>query len=244
MTTSARANDGLANRLAESVLRGEPPAGALLPSENELGRVYRVSRPTMRETIRRLAASGLVETRPGLGSVVNPPARWNLFDPLVLHAFVASGSLPLIAAELVELRRTAEVEAAGLAADRARPEKVAEMRLRYEQMSTALHRPDVFAEADIAFHDAIVEACGNRFLVGIFRYVAEPLREARRVTAIAGGPLGLAQAQDHHRRIVEAIAAHDPAAARNAMRAHLAQSADDLRQALVAHPAAIEGSRR
>lgn len=240
----SRGKDSFAVRLAESILRGEPPPGALLPSENHLARVHRVSRPTIRETVRRLAASGLVETRPGLGSVVNPPPRWNLFDPLVLHAFVTSGNLPAIAAELAELRRAAEVEAAGLAATQIRPESVADMHRRYEQMGASLDRPVAFAEADVAFHDAIVEACGNRFLKGIFHFVAEPLREARLVTARAGGPGGLAQAQVHHRRIVEAIATRDPEAARAAMRDHLAQSADDLRNALVTRSASTEGGSR
>jgi DNA-binding FadR family transcriptional regulator len=110
--------DRLSTEMAQQIVDGQLLAGTVLASENQLGSSYGMSRPHVRQALQRLVAAGLIATRHGLGSYVNTKEQWNLFDPLLLEAFVQSGNLSAIATELVELRKMVEVECCRLAAQR------------------------------------------------------------------------------------------------------------------------------
>lgn len=224
----------LALALAQHTIGGGFPEGTFLPPESDLGRRYGMSRPSVREAIRRLEAAGLVQIRRSVGTYVNPPQRWNLFDLLVLRAFISSGNLPAIVNELIELRRAVEVEASGLAAGRITADRLQELRQWLDHMDAQMGDSDVFAQADIAYHNGIAAASGNRFLQGVMRFLSEPLTEARRLTSRAGGREGRANAQRHHTAIFDAIAARDGTAAREAMTRHLVEVEDDIRRAILA----------
>ena len=73
-----RAGPGCADRLRS------PPAGHILNGEVDASDRLKVSRTAYREAVRILAAKGLVESRPKVGTRVSPPERWHLLDPDVL----------------------------------------------------------------------------------------------------------------------------------------------------------------
>lgn len=220
--------------LATSIVNREYEEGALLPSEAALCEKFGRSRTLVREAIRRLTASRMIEKRQGVGSLVKPAAGWNLFDPLVLHAHALGGRMPEVASELIHLRRIIEVEAASLAATQMTREQLNRLEMWLVSMDHQVTEPSAYVKADVAFHEVLFEAAGNRFLKGISQYLAEAIMAARRLTAEVGGEAGLERAQAEHRAIVDAVASHDSGAARIAMATHLANTEEQIRREMVA----------
>jgi len=220
----------IARDLASQVVSATLAPGTLLPTENELTHRHAASRPIVREAIRLLGGAGLVETRHGVGSIVNPPRLWNVFDPIVLAAHLDNRNLPAIVGELLALRRTVEVESAGIAATRITPAELAALRGSFDRMGSHLDDAERTAHADFEFHETIIEAAGNRFFDGIVRYVRAALWEGRQLTSRGGGLTGRTRAHEHHRAILAALEAHDPERARATMREHLAIAAVDLQR--------------
>ena len=162
-----RKAERLSMELAQGIVDAQLLPGSLLASEHELSASYGVSRPHVRQALQRLAAAGLIETRHGLGSYINPKEHWNLFDPMLLSAFTRSNNLVAIADELIELRRMVELESCRLAALKISETEIAELATWLERMNATLGNTEAIARADIEFHDAIVSASRNRFLQGI-----------------------------------------------------------------------------
>src|SRR3954452_13554481 len=112
------------HREVMGVLLGDIAAGALsegerLPSLIELAGQFGVSTGVVRECQRALAERGVVSVHHGRRAIVCPEADWDVFDPEVLTALVRAGRAIHLLGEYLESRRILEVEASGLAADRA-----------------------------------------------------------------------------------------------------------------------------
>lgn len=225
--------DAIGRELAEDIVAKRVPPGSLLPTEAQLSERFGAGRGAVREAIRSLAAAGLVETRHGVGSLVNDGARWNVFDPVVLRAHVTTGNLPALTNELIELRRVVEVEAAGLAAERIDAAGVRALRTWHDRVAHVLDLPESMAEADIAFHGVILEVAANRFLHAAIEYVRPVLSDARRMTAELGGPEGRRTAHAAHALILRSIEAGDAERARAEMRDHIRASEGDIRAAML-----------
>jgi len=232
MSNESSKGDTIARQLADLIVSGQLVAGELLASEKELGRHYGMSRPNIRIALRRLSTAGLVDTHHGVGTFVKPPEQWNLFDPMLLNALLHDDDLSTIAEELVELRQMVEVECAGPAAMRIDPIELQQLQRTVEAMTEALDDVEQVSRIDLAFHDVIIKASRNRFLLGMMAYVREPLEHARFLTMQAGGLEGRVRAQQSHRTIYEAINARDVSAARVAMAEHMRQLESDMRNAL------------
>jgi DNA-binding FadR family transcriptional regulator len=212
--------------LIADIVGGVPPAGSALPREADLATQFGVSRGVARECIRGLEERGLVDVKHGRGATVTPPDRWNVFDPAVLSALLDGNQGVEILGEYLQCRRILEVEAAGLAAERAGEADLAALADAFARMSSSARRArhntaaeDLYHEADIAFHRALIAATGNRALGNMLEPVHRALAAARR-------PLARPEARSErslpeHRRILSAVAARRPEEARAAMRAHL-----------------------
>lgn len=218
--------------LAQLIVNGELAVSSYLSSENELSAHYGISRPNIRQALQRLAAAGLVETRHGIGTCIAASDRWNLFDPLILDAFMQSNNLSAVAEELLELRVMVEVECAGLAAERISTTELQSLELCLKRMGAAINDVERITQVDLAFHNIIIGASHNRFLQGIMSFLAEPLSRARFLTMQEGGSDGRESAYHAHRNIHAALAERDEAGARTAMSAHMQQLAEDMRTAL------------
>jgi DNA-binding FadR family transcriptional regulator len=211
--------------LIADIVSGQREEGDKLPREADLAVQFGVSRGVARECLRAMEERGLVSVRHGKGATVNGGDHWNLFDPDVLAAMLDSELGPAVLAQYVECRRILEVEAAGLAAERARPadlEAMADALTRMEESTR--RRPsqaaeDLFHEADIAFHQALIRATGNRALGVLAERIHGSLLAAR--YPLARPQYRTERAMPEHRRILAAVAQGDPVAARAAMTAHL-----------------------
>lgn len=203
-----------------------PPDGAL-PPEADLAALLGVSRPTMREAVRSLSERGVLRVVHGRGTFVAPREEWRDL-PTLISVLARTTPARDLGLQLTEIRRMLEVGAAGLAAEHRTDDDVARMRQLLDRYDEAAVGDDVevVASLDIRFHELILEASGNPFLAAIMQPLAEALSASRRTTAAR--PDVRARAQEHHRRIAERIADRDVAGAKNAMRAHMTQTRDDI----------------
>jgi GntR family transcriptional repressor for pyruvate dehydrogenase complex len=201
-------------------------SGEWLPPEAELAARFGVSRGVARECIRGLEERGLVAVTHGRGATVLPEQRWDCLDADVLGALLDHGRGTAILGQFLELRRILEIAAAGLAAERARPAHLTRLADAFDRMAAAARRAledpaaeDLYHEADIAFHRAVVGATGNRALGALSAPIHRALIAARR--PLARPELRLERSLPEHSRILAAVAQGDPDAAREAMREHL-----------------------
>lgn len=215
--------DEIVNRFRELIESGSLAPGDKLPSERELCEQLRCSRLAVREAIKQLAGLGWVEVRQGDGTYVRRAAPRDLVDPLVVRRLSEEGAL----LQLVEARKCLEVELAGLAAERATQEDLDKMQLYLDQMARDIEAGgDVYIDADVKFHMALVTAARNDILRRLYEGIVDLTVESRRLTSAAPG--GPPRALAHHRAILDAIRARDPVAAREAMRNHLIQVEKDV----------------
>ncbi len=230
---AGRGSRNLANLLSEEfeskIRQGLLQEGDKFPTESELVRNYDVSRTVVREALSKLQASGLVETRHGIGTFVLP-ARAS--QALVLNASELSESIDVLA--VLELRISLETEAAGLAAQRRQEPHLAHMRdaLQAFEHNFALGNDTV--THDLAFHLSIAQATGNRYFQEILQHFGTLLIPRNRIAAIHApnrDPDYLRRVNREHEEIYAAIERQDADSARAAMRIHLTNSRERLRQA-------------
>jgi GntR family transcriptional repressor for pyruvate dehydrogenase complex len=212
--------------LIADIVSGALEPGARLPREADIAEQFTVSRGVARECIRGLEERGLVAVKHGRGATINQEHRWDVFDPDILAALLDSEQGTAILTEYLECRRILEIEAVALAAERATEEDLATLSDAFSRMTSSAERArgnpaaeDLYHEADIAFHRAVIAATGNRALGNITAPIHRALGEARR--PLARPEHRIERSLPEHRRILSAIAAADPDEARAAMRDHL-----------------------
>jgi DNA-binding FadR family transcriptional regulator len=221
----ARKHRDVMRILIADIVSGVRPAGDMLPREVDLAAEFDVSRGVARETIRAMEERGLISVKHGKGATVNAAEHWDVFDPDVLAATLQTGRGSEVLAEYLECRRILEVEAAGIAAERATRKDVARLEKAFARMQETAARPhsptveEHFHEADIAFHQALIAATGNRALGGLVERIHSALLLAR--FPLARPQYRQERALPEHRRILAAVAAKDPTEARAAMSDHL-----------------------
>jgi DNA-binding FadR family transcriptional regulator len=212
--------------LVGDITGGVIAEGEQLPSLTQLAAQFGVSTGVVRECQRALAERGMVSVHHGRRAIVTPVEEWDVFDPDVLAALVSGNRAAHVLAEYLEARRLIEVEAAGLAAERATPVAVQRLSNAFDTMRNAAERARanpkaeaLYQEADIDFHRAIIRAAGNRPLARM----AEPIHRALTSTfaALARPQTRFERSLPEHARILDAITSGDPAGARLAMREHL-----------------------
>ena len=186
------------------------------PTEAELAAEHDVSRSVTREAVKMLTAKGLLTARPRKGTTVQPASSWNLFDADVLRWLLEREFSIELLRQFSELRIAIEPEAAALAASKADPDAVAAIEAGYARMEAAEAGADDALESDIAFHIAILEACGNPFYRQFRDVVATALRTSIRFTNRFKGRTASLPA---HHAVLAAIRAKDPQGARSAMAA-------------------------
>ena len=212
-------------RLERWVLAHGDARDARLPGERDLASRLGVSRFVVREAIGRLAARGLIEVRPGVGSFIAPARAASVIDPLELYLTRTGVAL----CHLLEVRIALEPDAAAAAARRAEPGAIADMSAVLARTDEILaefdpHDPaalEAFAWADVDFHRRLARASGNPVFDLVLAPLVDRLLDVRRDGARLPGTA--AAAQSGHRAVLNAVRAGDDTGAHSAMRSHLEQ---------------------
>src|SRR3954453_12403902 len=169
--------DQVVQNLVEAIARGDHPPNSRLPPEDKLSELADVSRLTVREAIKVLRHKGVVRVEQGRGTFVNPPSRWAPLDPALLAARTATvHDAGELAVKLKEARRLVEAGVAELAAERRSPAYLLARERTLAEMGAAIDDVEAFAEADIAFHEALMTAGDNSFVAALFEPIAMLLR--------------------------------------------------------------------
>src|SRR5579862_5422279 len=210
----SRVTARLLTEIKQLMLTGELAPGAKLPPERELARRFGVNRGSLRQVLKVLEIMGVINQRVGDGTYLNRSAESILDEPLDF-LFVLDD---LTHHELFETRLIVEPELAARAAERATPTDLAALSQSIEDMQNSRTLEERL-EADIAFHECIFRAAGNRICFLLFRVIHRTLLSSM---DRLHGIVDIDQPIAAHKAIYKAISARNPEDARRRMQAHLA----------------------
>jgi len=221
---TVKLGDQLHEQILDWIISGTLKEGDKIPSENELCKSFKVSRPIVREAIMKLQAEELVITKKGIGTFV-------LHSPLKdLSRFATAHDIALIL-QSHEVRFALEGEAASLAAARRSAAQLSVIKDAQQAMREDFEASNLSIQPDFDFHLGIAKATNNEIFVQLLEDLHIGLKKTM---AIAQGlsresvrsqisPNRNNEVLEEHQRIVDAIELQDEESARLAMRYHIAK---------------------
>ena len=209
------------HELGRRIVGGTCPPGQALPNEEELCRELGVSRTALRESVKVLAAKGLVESRPRIGTRVRANEEWNMLDPDVLAWRCATLPDAHFVLQLTEMREIIEPASAGLAARNRSQAQLRQIEDAYAAMA-ASGNIDEWVGADLQFHSAILDATNNPLLRPLAAMIGSALESLLGLSARKAGDFKVALPD--HKQVLEAIRAQDSEAAQQRMASLLADT--------------------
>ena len=230
---SAINKEGMSKQIADAIraaiMEGRLVVDERLPSEMELAQRFGVSRPTVREALKRLAAQNLIRTRRGSsgGVFVNRLSWSEAHESLFTTATLLLGMNEIPFETVVEARYTLEAACLPLVCERCENAHLSAMRREIELQRGDDLSDEEFCASDVRFHRALVDAADNPVLsfqmVGVIEAM-QPL-----MNMITYRMRERARIADQHGAIVAAIAERDPDKAAGALRS-LAVYTNELAQ--------------
>lgn len=206
-----------------SITRGDFGTNERLPSEHDLSARFDVSRPILREALKRLRDAGVIASRQGSGHFVRMQIdQRNLgFSPVETIADIQ---------RCYEFRLTIEGDAAYFAARRRNGEAMGKISAALELLSDATRRHAHREDADYAFHCAVAEASNNHYYASSMLALKDHIAVGMKLHGLSlmGASPSLARVLEEHRGIFGAIEQGDSDMARDLMRQHLQGSLDRL----------------
>ncbi|AFM17786.1 transcriptional regulator [Mycolicibacterium chubuense NBB4] len=224
-------HSGLLTALGTAIVSGAYPAGRVITLEG-ISADRGVSRSVAREAIRVLESMGMVESRRRVGITIQPPEKWNVFDPRVIRWRLDSNDRAAQLTSLSELRRGFEPAAAALAARRADPHQCRIMAAAVSDMVVHGRSGDLasYLLADKVFHRTLLEASGNEMFRALNGVVAEVLTGRTHHGMMPDKPNPAAI--ELHDQVARAIRLRDEAAAERAMLAIIDEAASAVAEEL------------
>ncbi|MCW1913244.1 GntR family transcriptional regulator [Luteolibacter sp. GHJ8] len=198
---ASRSADDIRETIEQRIVEGEFEDGERL-DEVTLAKRFGVSRTPLREALRMLAGSGLVELIPRRGAFVRHP-----------------GIVELV--EMFEVMAELEALCGRLAARRISPGELAKLSVAARACEQALDKedPDGYYHRNEEFHQLIYKAAGNSFLATEAKRLQKRLRPFRRMQLRARGRMK--QSMEEHALILRSLEAGDPEAASGSLRSHV-----------------------
>jgi len=212
--------------------------GCKLPPERELARRFGVSRSSLRQALKVLDVMGVLWQRVGDGTYLSSSASAILNEPMEFLVLLDGVSL----SELLEARTIVEPALAARAAERATLENLKSLRESMKAMEQGQSDHYRMIELDMAFHQAIFRASGNRICERIFPLIHRAMLAS---IALTSQVVDWKHTLSYHRPIYQAINRRKPDEARRRMLAHLLDAKRLLARAAGKTPVArLPGSLR
>ena len=209
-----RAYQDVVSQILTLIKSGKLKKGDQLPTERDLAESFKVSRTTVREAIRSLESTKMVESRQGNGTYILANKDIEVQN-LCSALFNERDDLM----DIFHVRNIIEPSIAQLAAERATPAEIKELEAIVDQHEANLIAGSPTIDTDTAFHMALAQAAKNRVLGRLVNALIDLLAESRQ-EALQSGRRG-EESLKGHRNILTAIEKGDGAAAKDAMRLHL-----------------------
>lgn len=203
--------------LKEKILNGHFKDGERLPTQEELCQQFGVSRTVMIGAFHKLSSLKLIESQQGRGTFVRMPNSNIVLEPIVNALLLDKPTTR----ELIETRYYLERSIVRLAAKRIDVQQAEELQHIVHEMKRNFQDGNIeaFSRGDLAFHMKLAEVSQNSILkrlIGVIReMLATFLEEFNRTPGAAE------RANEHHRKICDAIVAHDADSAEREMQLHL-----------------------
>jgi GntR family transcriptional regulator, transcriptional repressor for pyruvate dehydrogenase complex len=202
--------------------QGQLRPGDRLPPERDLCERFGVSRVTVREALRMLESSGLVEIRVGArgGAFVTAPSSNRVGEGLtdLLTLSVIS------AADVTEVRMILEVGIVPLVCERATEQDLSDLEKICQRSEEALRDSDYTMDMSLEFHTRVAEATHNPALSMLIESFRGPILMSLQEAKNAAPEMGRLGTQEHE-RFIEAVRRRDPEMASRIMREHLGRTA-------------------
>lgn len=214
--------DSIVEEIKQKITGGNLKDGDSLGSQDELARQLEVSRPTLREALKRLELMGLVETKHGRGTFVKTVSPHDFMNPLASFLVIDQES----ALELLEARLYIEGAVAALSAENASTENIGKIKAALDNMKAAAEKVNLeaFIEYDIKFHLLVARSTNNRVLIKTVDILRDLIHQlVLKVFEIQAGSESetFNHTIKYHEQILSAIEQHDSNIARRHMEEHL-----------------------
>ena len=242
-TSPADLSAQIAKTIRDAIISGALPVDERLPSEAELADQFNVSRPTVREALKRLAAQSLIRTQRGAtgGAFVNRLRFEDAYGQQITTSTLLLSMNDVSFATACEARYALERACAPLSAQRRTADHLATMRAEAHRQSQPGLTDEAFCASDVAFHRALVDAAGNPVLSYQLAGAVEAMQPLMNMITFSARDrekiIGL------HGAITDAIEAHDSAAADDHL-ANLANYTQELAQDVIAKRDAARAAAR
>ncbi len=211
----ARRYHQVADQIQQMIAQGVLKTGDRLPAERDLAAQLGVSRSSVRDAIRTLEVTGILESHHGRGTVIRDLSTDSLVVPLASVLVRKRGMV----AELLDVRRMIEPALAARAAEHASDAQIAQLQeILHRQRDKMRRGEDTMAE-DSEFHRTIALAAKNSVVLRVLDILMDLLRESRSQSLQVRGRRERSYAG--HVRVLNAIKRRDPAGASRAARQHL-----------------------
>ena len=199
----------VADQLQEAILEGSLKADDRLPTEEELAKRFQVSRPTIREALKRLAAKNLIRSRRGPtgGTFVNHLGTSELSDHLTTASTLYVSMNQISLTEVSSTRLEMESLCCQLACKHRTQSDIELMQLELQQQLDNTISPEQFCAADVRFHRAIADASHNRMLSFVMYTLIEALQPVANMIAYRFREREIITGQ--HKRLLGAITRQD-----------------------------------
>ncbi|HEY8597114.1 MAG TPA: FadR/GntR family transcriptional regulator [Thermomicrobiales bacterium] len=214
-----RLHDDVSRQIARQIVLGKLPVGTTLPAETELIARFGVSRMVIREALRRLEEAGMIVIRHGRRTVIAAEEEWDVLDRLVLTSYREEGLIGPLLRDSLRVRQMLEPAIAAEATQRVNPALLQALEDSLARQALLFAQPDTFLVEDIAFHNLLAAAMGNRILMRLLVTIRDLLHVSREVTNEF--PNAIPGALAAHRHIYDAVRSGEAARAYRAMKDHL-----------------------
>lgn len=218
---SRRVSEQVAGDILRSIEERSLQPGSRIGTEEQLAREFGVSRPTLREALRMLSSGDLIRASkgPGGGIFVANTVEKGMGQSISDFIAMMLETKRISIEELLEARTLLEVPLAGLAAHRAEPHTLAELRAAVEQYNAVPADETARLHADARIHHALAAAGGNRVTEAFMQWTFDILQPSLRI--IIRPAVVESVIAEQHDQLLHAIQRGDPVRAERAMREHL-----------------------
>lgn len=221
--------DRIVITLGKQIVSSKYVPGSALPAETDLCEEFETSRNIIREVFRSLMAKRLIEMKRYRGAFIAPRNQWNYLDTDVLQWVLENDYDPRLISAMSEIRNLVEPAIARWAAERATSGDLAEIESALNDMIANNQDRDAFNEADIRYHEAVLQSIHNPVLQQL-NVAISSLQRAVFERTWMGDEANMPKTLQEHKALFDAIRHQDGDAAEQAALTMIASSTRRLKE--------------